>query len=63
MLMQAGVEAALVDLTRPQNDIQVVRAVAPGLQPLPSDILTPRLRVAIADTGGGARHTGGIPLL
>src|SRR5688572_25961660 len=28
MLMQAGVEAALVDLTRPQNDIQVVRAVA-----------------------------------
>ena len=63
VLMQAGVEAALVDLTRPQNGIQVVRAVAPALQPLPSDIVTPRLRLAIADTGGGARHTGGIPLL
>jgi ribosomal protein S12 methylthiotransferase accessory factor len=63
VLMQAGVEAALVDLTRPQNDIQVVRAVAPALQPLPSDIVTPRLLVAIADTGGRARHTGGIPLL
>ena len=63
VLMQAGVEAALVDLTRPQNGIQVVRAIAPALQPLPSSIVTSRLQLTLADTGGGARHTGGIPLL
>jgi ribosomal protein S12 methylthiotransferase accessory factor len=62
-LGRAGIEAALLDLTRPEFDIPVVRAVAPALQPMPSDIVTDRLQRKIRDFGGGARFNGGIALM
>ncbi len=62
-LARARIETALVDLTRPQSGIRVARAMAPALQPMPSDMVTPRLQRAIAETGGGARHTGGVALM
>ena len=60
---QCGIEAALVDMTRPQCGIPVVRAVAPALQPMPSDTVTDRLRRALKDWGGGDRYTGGTRLM
>lgn len=62
-LAHAGIEAALVDLTRPQSAIRVVRAIAPALQPMPSDMVTPRLQRALTETGGGTRHTNGVALM
>jgi ribosomal protein S12 methylthiotransferase accessory factor len=62
-LHRIGIEAALVDLTRAEFGIPVVRAVAPALQLMPSALVTDRLRREIAASGGGARHTGGIPLI
>jgi ribosomal protein S12 methylthiotransferase accessory factor len=62
-LAHAGIAAALIDLTRPEFDIPVVRAVAPALQPMPSDIVTDRLQRKIRDFGGGARFNGGIALM
>lgn len=59
----AGIEAALVDLTRPEFGIAVVRAVAPALQPMPSEAVTDRLQRAATKSGGGARHTGGLALI
>jgi ribosomal protein S12 methylthiotransferase accessory factor len=41
----------------------VARVIAPGLQPLPSEIMTPRLADMIARTGGGATYTDGIALI
>lgn len=58
-----SIEAALVDLTRPDLDIPVVRAVAPDLQLFPCDIKAERLQHTIAACGGGHRWTAGIPLL
>ncbi len=61
-LAAAGVEAFVVDLSRPMFAIPVVRVVAPGLQIEPSQLTSPRLERAIAATGGGAAHTGGVAL-
>jgi ribosomal protein S12 methylthiotransferase accessory factor len=62
-MARAGIEAALIDLTRPEFEIPVVRAVAPSLQPMPSDLETDRLQRAIRDFGGGTRFTSGIALI
>jgi len=62
-MSRAGIEAALINLTRPEFDIPVVRAASPTLQPMPSDIVTDRLQRAIRDFGGGARHTCGVALI
>lgn len=62
-LGRAGIDVALADLTRPGEKIAVIRAVAPALQPMPSDLTTDRLRQALVEFGGGARHTGGIALI
>jgi len=62
-LAQCGIDAALVDMTRPEFGIPVVRAVAPALQPMPSDTVTDRLRRVLKDCGGGDRHTGGASLI
>ena len=62
-LAGAGIEAALVDMTRPQFDIPVVRATAPALQPMPAGIVTERLRRACREYGGGDRYTGGLALI
>lgn len=52
-----------IDLTRPQFLVPVVRVLAPGLQLEPCDIVGARLARVIAETGGGAIHHGGMPLL
>jgi ribosomal protein S12 methylthiotransferase accessory factor len=62
-LAAAGVTAYALDLTRPRFGVPVTRVLAPGLQLDPCEIVTPRLAAAMAETGGGAIHTGGIPLL
>jgi ribosomal protein S12 methylthiotransferase accessory factor len=62
-LTKAGIEAFRLDLTRPEFQVPVVRVVAPGLQAEPSTIVGERLARAMTDTGGGAIHTSGVPLL
>jgi ribosomal protein S12 methylthiotransferase accessory factor len=62
-LSRCGIDAALIDMTRPEFGIPVVRAVAPELQPMPSDTVTDRLRRVLKDCGGGDRYTGGTPLI
>ena len=62
-LAQFGIEAFGLDLTRPEFAVPVARVMAPGLQLLPSEIITPRLAAMIAQTGGGATYTGGIALI
>jgi ribosomal protein S12 methylthiotransferase accessory factor len=61
-LATAGIESMIVDLTRAEYGIPVVKAVAPQLQALPSSLTTTRLCDAIARTGGGNQFTGGTPL-
>jgi ribosomal protein S12 methylthiotransferase accessory factor len=62
-LAVAGVAAYRMTLTRPQFEVPVVRVVAPGLQAEPCAIVGERLARAMAETGGGAVHTGGVSLL
>jgi ribosomal protein S12 methylthiotransferase accessory factor len=59
---QRSIDAALVELTRPEFGLPVVHAVAPALQPLPADWTTARLHRVCNATGGGARSTGSVPL-
>lgn len=58
-----NIEAALVDLTRPEYGLPVAVAIAPNLQPLPGNIETRRLRQVLALTGGGHQWTRGTPLM
>lgn len=58
-----GIAAYAIDLTRPQFGVPVVRVLAPGLQLEPCPIVGARLARMIDETGGGAVHHGGIPLL
>jgi ribosomal protein S12 methylthiotransferase accessory factor len=62
-LENRGIIAYSLDLTRPRFEIPVVRVIAPGLQSEPCEIIGERLAQAIAGTGGGAPHSGGIVLL
>jgi ribosomal protein S12 methylthiotransferase accessory factor len=62
-LRQLGIETFGLDLTRPRFAIAAARVIAPGLQPLPSDIMTARLKDMITRTGGGAAYTGGVALI
>ena len=62
-LARHKIVAYTLDLTRPRFGVPVVRVIAPGLQSEPSEIATARLIRAIAETGGGAKHSGGIALL
>ena len=62
-LEKLGIETFCLDLTRPTLGVPVVRVIAPGLQLEPSEIVTARLRDAIAQTGGGASYTGGVALI
>jgi ribosomal protein S12 methylthiotransferase accessory factor len=62
-LAQLGIEAFGLDLTRPHFAVPAARVMAPGLQPLPSEIITPRLAAMMARTGGGATYTDGIALI
>jgi ribosomal protein S12 methylthiotransferase accessory factor len=62
-LEKLGIETFCVDLTRRDLGIPVIRVIAPGLQLEPSEIITARLRDAIARTGGGASYTEGVALI
>jgi ribosomal protein S12 methylthiotransferase accessory factor len=62
-LGQLGIETFGLNLTRPQLAVPVARVIAPGLQPEPSEIITPRLADMIAQTGGGMRYTGDVALI
>lgn len=58
-----GIAVYAVDLTRPELGIPVIRTFAPGLQLEPCQIVGPRLSRMMNETGGGAVHHGGMPLL
>ena len=58
-----GIETFTIDLTRPQFAIPVARVLCPALEKEPSEATGERLRAAIQRTGGGLRHTRGIPLM
>jgi ribosomal protein S12 methylthiotransferase accessory factor len=62
-LRQLGIETFGLDLTRPRFAVPAARIIVPGLQPLPSEIMTARLRDMMARTGGGAAYTGGVALI
>jgi ribosomal protein S12 methylthiotransferase accessory factor len=62
-LERFGIETFSLDLTRPRFAVPAARIVAPGLQLEPSELITPRLAAMIAQTGGGARYTGGVLLI
>lgn len=62
-LATAGIEAAVVDLTRRDLGAAAVKAIAPDLQPLPGDRTTRRLQAAVDATGGGAEWHRGIALI
>jgi ribosomal protein S12 methylthiotransferase accessory factor len=62
-LAQLGIETFGLDLTRAGLAVPVARVIAPGLQPEPAEIITPRLADMIAQTGGGMKYTGGVALI
>jgi ribosomal protein S12 methylthiotransferase accessory factor len=62
-LARLELETFGLDLTRPQFAVPAARVIAPGLQPLPSEIVMRRLADMIARTGGGAAYTDGIGLI
>ncbi len=62
-LAARGVDIFLVDLTRPELNVPVARAVSPQLQPFASTIATERYVRIVSETGGGDAATLGTPLL
>jgi ribosomal protein S12 methylthiotransferase accessory factor len=60
---QFGIETFGLNLTRTQFAVPVARIIAPGLQPEPSEIITPRLADMITQTGGGMQYTDGVALI
>lgn len=62
-LRARGVRIFLVDLTRQDIGVPVVRAISPELQPFSSDVPTERYVSLVCRTGGGARATLDTPLL
>jgi len=62
-LEQLGIETFCLDLTRAHLSVPVARVIAPGLQLEPSELVTARLKDAIAQTGGGTTYTGGVALM
>jgi ribosomal protein S12 methylthiotransferase accessory factor len=62
-LGQFDIETFGLNLTRTQFAVPVARIIAPGLQPEPSEIITPRLSDMITQTGGGMQYTDGVPLI
>ena len=62
-LAEHGITPYALDLTRPRFEVPVIRVIAPGLQYEPCEITSERLARAIAETGGGTKHSAGIALL
>jgi ribosomal protein S12 methylthiotransferase accessory factor len=63
LLTRRGVRLAMIDLTRSDIGVPVLRAMSPDLQPLASWPVTQRLASVIAAHGGGEPHTAGTPLM
>jgi ribosomal protein S12 methylthiotransferase accessory factor YcaO len=61
-LRSKGIEIWLNDLTRRDHGVAVVKAIAPRLQPFPSDLRSDRLLSTIAIHGGGDQYCAGIEL-
>ncbi len=62
-LRARGIRVFLVDLTRQDIGVPVVRAVSPDLQPFSPDVSTERCISLVSRTGGGGGATLGTPLL
>jgi ribosomal protein S12 methylthiotransferase accessory factor len=62
-LAAGGLPVLALDLTRPELRLPALRLHVPGLEVEPSGTAGGRLRAAIARTGGGDCHTGGIALM
>jgi ribosomal protein S12 methylthiotransferase accessory factor len=62
-LAEHGITAYQLDLTRPEFQVPVIRVLAPGLQIEPGTMISYRLARVMDETGGGAVHTTGLPLL
>jgi ribosomal protein S12 methylthiotransferase accessory factor len=63
VLTGRNIRLFLIELTRKDLDIPVVRAVSPDLQPFSRTATTTRFINVWNDTGGGDRATAGTPLL
>lgn len=61
-LQRIGIEPLLVDLTRSALPLAAARAIAPGLQPFPSSLITDRLVRTMANLGTRAAELPGMPL-
>jgi len=53
----------MLDLTRTDLEVSVVRILSPALQLEPCQIVSARLAQTILATGGGAADNGGMPIL
>ncbi|GAA0604303.1 hypothetical protein GCM10009416_47390 [Craurococcus roseus] len=62
-LARLGLEVLTLDLTRARFGVPVMRVLCPGLEREPSSTAGPRLAAALAATGGGDCHHGGIALM
>ena len=62
-LDRMGIATYLLDLTRSDFAVPVVRVLAPQLQLEPCEIIGDRLARAIAETGGGGVHGATVALL
>lgn len=62
-LSACGVRIFLIDLTRPDLNIPVVRAVSAALQPFAASVLTERFARLRCCTDGGEAATSGTPLV
>jgi ribosomal protein S12 methylthiotransferase accessory factor len=58
-----GIAVHMLDLTRPDLEVPVVRILAPALQLEPCQIVSARLAQTVRETGGGAVDNGGMPIL
>lgn len=61
-LQRIAVEPLLVELTRSTLPLPAARAIAPGLQPFPSSLITDRLKRVVANLGTRAAEPAGMPL-
>lgn len=58
-----GIAVHMLDLTRADLAVPVVRILAPALQLEPCQIVSARLAQTVRETGGGAVDNGGVPIL
>lgn len=62
-LAAAGIDIHLVDQTRPEFRLAAVRAISFELQPMDTNVISPRLRNTLDQTGGGPYYKHRVNLL